>query len=192
MFSQTDSAGERWKVFLARASMVDQQFRLDEGDGRLQSTRCDDMKHRAGLTRREALSGVSGGPVAALVSPTEDDNIGSTADEDVPVTIPSVIAAVVVAFDTGRHTPRRYLLRALALLRGKRRARTGADSVRRPQSRGGLVAWPLPFTCFLLAGRAPRLEAVLNALQAKTPVGRSTPDTVGTPLHPVSVGGTPP
>jgi hypothetical protein len=179
-------------MFLARASMVDQQFRLGEGDGRLQSTRCDDMKHRAGLTRREVLSGVSGGPAAAFVSPTEGDNIGSTADEDVPATIPSLIAAVVVAFDTGRDTPRRYLLRALALLRGKRRARTGADSVRRPQSRGGLVAWPLSFTCFLLAGRAPRVEAVLTALQAKTPVGRSTPDTVGTRLHPVSLGGTPP
>jgi hypothetical protein len=139
-------------MFLARASMVDQQFRLDEGDGRL----------------------------------------GSTADEDVPVTIPGVIAAVVVAFDTDRDTPRRYRLRALALLRGKRRARAGADSVRRPQSRGGLVAWPLPFTCFLLAGRALRVEAVLTALQAKTPVARSTPDTVGTRLHPVSVGGTPP
>ena len=47
-------------------------------------------------------------------------------------------------------------------------------------------------TCFVLAARAPRVEAVLTALQAKTPVGRSTPDTVGTQLHPVSVGGAPP
>jgi len=179
-------------MFLAQPSMLDQQFRLDEGDGRLQSTRCDDMKHRAGFTHREVLSRVSGGPAPALVSPTEGDNVGSTADEDVPVTNPSLIAAVVAAFDTQRDTPRRYLLSALALLRGKRRARTGADSVRRPQSRGELVAYPLPFTCFLLAGRAPRVEADLAALQAKTPVGRSTPDTVGTRLHPVSVGGTPP
>jgi transcriptional regulator GlxA family with amidase domain len=49
----------------------------------------------------------------------------------------------VAAFDADRDSSRRYLLRASALLRLKRAARTGAESVGRSESRGGLLAWQL-------------------------------------------------
>jgi hypothetical protein len=53
------------------------------------------------------------------------------------------IDAAVAAFDADRESSRRYLLRASALLRVKRAARTAAESVRRSESRGGLLAWQL-------------------------------------------------
>jgi transcriptional regulator GlxA family with amidase domain len=75
-------------------------------------------------------------------SPFPDDLINA-ANEDVAAAIPSLIDAAVASFDADRDTSRHYLLRASALLRVKRRARTGAESARRSESRGGLVAWQL-------------------------------------------------
>ena len=59
-------------------------------------------------------------------------------NEDIPAAIPSLIDAVVAAFDADRNTSRRHLLRASALLRIKRRA--CADAA---EKRGGLLAWQL-------------------------------------------------
>jgi len=75
-------------------------------------------------------------------SPLADDLINAP-DEDIPAAIPSLIDAAVAAFDADRDSSRRYLLRASALLRVKRAARTGAEGVRRSESRGGLLAWQL-------------------------------------------------
>lgn len=61
----------------------------------------------------------------------------SSPDQDIPATIPSLIDAVVEAFDNDRETSRRYLLRASALLSSKRGVR------RRSETRGGLLAWQL-------------------------------------------------
>src|SRR5258708_4972113 len=75
-------------------------------------------------------------------SPPTDDLI-NVPNEDIPAAIPSLIDAAVAAFDADRDSSRRYLLRASALLRGKRAARTGAESARRSEFRGGLLAWQL-------------------------------------------------
>jgi AraC family transcriptional regulator len=75
-------------------------------------------------------------------SPLPDDLINAP-NEDVPAAIPSLIDAAVASFDADRDSSRRYLLRASALLRVKRVARTGAEGVRRSESRGGLLAWQL-------------------------------------------------
>jgi AraC family transcriptional regulator len=75
-------------------------------------------------------------------SPLPDDLINAP-NEDIPAAIPSLIDAAVAAFDADRDSSRRYLLRASALLRVKRAAGTGAESVRRSDSRGGLLAWQL-------------------------------------------------
>ena len=61
--------------------------------------------------------------------------------EDVPAAIPSLIDAAVAAFDADRDSSRRYLLRASALLRLKRVARS--ERARRSEYRGGLAAWQL-------------------------------------------------
>jgi AraC family transcriptional regulator len=71
------------------------------------------------------------------------DDLTNAPHEDIPAAIPSLIDAAVAAFDTDRDSSRRYLLRASALLRVKRAARTAAESVRRSESRGGLLAWQL-------------------------------------------------
>jgi AraC family transcriptional regulator len=75
-------------------------------------------------------------------SPVTDDLINAP-NEDIPAAIPSLIDAAVAAFDSDRDSSRRYLLCASALLRIKRAAHTGAESVRRSESRGGLLAWQL-------------------------------------------------
>jgi AraC family transcriptional regulator len=75
-------------------------------------------------------------------SPLPDDLINAP-NEDIPAAIPSLIDAAVAAFDADRDSSRRYLLRASALLRVKRAARTGAERVRRSESRRGLLAWQL-------------------------------------------------
>jgi AraC family transcriptional regulator len=70
-------------------------------------------------------------------------NLINVPNEDIPAAIPTLIDAAVASFDADRDTSRRYLLRALALLRVKRGARTDARRARRSQSRGGLLAWQL-------------------------------------------------
>jgi AraC family transcriptional regulator len=71
------------------------------------------------------------------------DDLTNAPNEDIPAAIPSLIDAAVAAFDADRDSSRRYLLRASALLRVQRAARTAAESVRRSESRGGLLAWQL-------------------------------------------------
>ena len=63
-------------------------------------------------------------------------------NEDIPAAIPSLIDAAVAVLDADRDTSRRYLLRASAILRIRPR-RTNAESTRRSESRGGLLAWQL-------------------------------------------------
>jgi AraC family transcriptional regulator len=75
-------------------------------------------------------------------SPLPDEPINALG-EDIPAAIPSLIDAAVAAFDADRDSSRRYLLRASAFLRVKHQARTGAESIRRSESRGGLLAWQL-------------------------------------------------
>jgi AraC family transcriptional regulator len=60
-----------------------------------------------------------------------------------PAAIPSLIDAAVASFDADRDTARRCLLRASALLRAKRGARTSAQHAGRSESQGGLVGWQL-------------------------------------------------
>ena len=71
------------------------------------------------------------------------DNMGHALSEDIPAAIPGLIDAAVAAFDADRDTSRRYLLRASALLRVKRRTGTSVESSRRLAPRGGLMAWQL-------------------------------------------------
>jgi transcriptional regulator GlxA family with amidase domain len=71
------------------------------------------------------------------------DDLYNAPDEDIPTAIPGLINAAVAAFDADRDTSRRYLLRASALLCVKRVARTGVESARHSESRGGLLAWQL-------------------------------------------------
>jgi AraC family transcriptional regulator len=61
---------------------------------------------------------------------------------NLPTTVPSLIDAALAAFDADRDTSRRYLLRASALLAANR-VSSGAESARRLESRGGLLAWQL-------------------------------------------------
>jgi hypothetical protein len=72
--------------------------------------------------------------------PFSDDPIIAT-NEVLPAAIPSLIDAAAATLDP--NTSRRYLLRASALLRAKHGARIGAESARRSESRGGLLAWQL-------------------------------------------------
>ncbi|HEY0802043.1 MAG TPA: AraC family transcriptional regulator [Steroidobacteraceae bacterium] len=75
-------------------------------------------------------------------SPFPDD-LRNAPNQDIPAAVQGLIDAAVASFDADRDTSRRYLLRASALLRVKRGARTGTESARRPDSRGGSVAWQL-------------------------------------------------
>jgi AraC family transcriptional regulator len=61
---------------------------------------------------------------------------------NLPTAVPSLIDAALAAFDADRDTSRRYLLRASALLAANR-VSSGAESARRLESRGGLLAWQL-------------------------------------------------
>jgi transcriptional regulator GlxA family with amidase domain len=70
------------------------------------------------------------------------DYLINAANEDAPAAIPSLIDAAVAAFDVDVDASRRYLLRASALLGVKRGARS-AESARRSEARGGLLAWQL-------------------------------------------------
>jgi transcriptional regulator GlxA family with amidase domain len=63
-------------------------------------------------------------------------------NQDIPAAIPSLIDAALAAFDADRDNSRRYLLLASALLCVRRGARS-AESARRWESRGGLLAWQL-------------------------------------------------
>ena len=74
--------------------------------------------------------------------PFSDDPIIAT-NEVLPAAIPSLIDAAAATLDADPNTSRRYLLRASALLRAKHGARIGAESARRSESRGGLLAWQL-------------------------------------------------
>ena len=71
------------------------------------------------------------------------DDMGNALSEDIPSAIPGLIDAAVAAFDSDRDISRRYLLRASALLRIKRRTGISAESSRRSEPRGGLMAWQL-------------------------------------------------
>jgi AraC family transcriptional regulator len=71
------------------------------------------------------------------------DDVVNALREDIPAAIPSLIDAAVAAFDADRDISRRYLLRASALLRAKRRADLGTESGRNSELRGGLMAWQL-------------------------------------------------
>jgi AraC-like DNA-binding protein len=70
------------------------------------------------------------------------DYLINAANEDIPAAIPSLIDAAVAAFDVDVDASRRYLLRASALLGVKGGARS-AESARRSEARGGLLAWQL-------------------------------------------------
>jgi AraC family transcriptional regulator len=65
----------------------------------------------------------------------------TSASDDFPTAIPSLIGAAVATFDADRDTSRRYLQRALALLNVKRGA-PGVERARR-SDRGGLLVWQL-------------------------------------------------
>jgi transcriptional regulator GlxA family with amidase domain len=67
----------------------------------------------------------------------------NTPNESFPAAIPSLIDAALAAIDADRDISRRYLLRASAILRVKRGARTDADSAARIEPRGGMLAWQL-------------------------------------------------
>ena len=71
------------------------------------------------------------------------DDVLNALSEDIPAAIPSLIDAAVAVFDADRDISRRYLLRASALLRIKRKSRTSVEINRRPEPRGGLMAWQL-------------------------------------------------
>jgi AraC family transcriptional regulator len=62
-------------------------------------------------------------------------------NEEIPDAIPSLIEAAVAAFDADRDVSRRYLLRASALLRAKRRSDIGGGGSSRPEPRRGLMTW---------------------------------------------------
>lgn len=70
------------------------------------------------------------------------DDLKNAPNDDIPAAIPSLIDAAVAVLDADRDTSRRYLLRASAILRVKPR-HTNAESARRSESRGGLLAWQL-------------------------------------------------
>jgi hypothetical protein len=64
-------------------------------------------------------------------------------NENIPAAMLSLFYAGVAGFHADRNTSRGYLSRASALLRAKHGARIGAESARRSESRGGLLAWQL-------------------------------------------------
>lgn len=73
----------------------------------------------------------------------EPSDLSNVPNQDIPASIPRLIDAAVAALDADRDTSRRYLLRASAILRAKREVGTDAETARRSQSRGGLLAWQL-------------------------------------------------
>jgi AraC family transcriptional regulator len=106
--------------------------------------------------------------------------------EDIPVAIPSLIDAAVAAFDADRDTSRRYLLRASALLRLKRGARS--ERARRSEYRGGLMAWQLNRVVdYIEAHLADKITALDLANLINTSAGqlfRAFKISVGvTPFH---------
>jgi AraC family transcriptional regulator len=120
-------------------------------------------------------------------SPLPDDLINAP-NEDIPTAVPSLIDAAVAAFDADRDSSRRYLLRASALLRVKRAARTGTENVRRSESRGGLLAWQLNRVVdYIETHLADKISAVDLADLIKVSMGqlfRAFKISVGvTPFH---------
>src|ERR1700716_142961 len=120
-------------------------------------------------------------------SPLPDDLINAP-NEDIPAAVPSLIDAAVAAFDADRDSSRRYLLRASALLRVKRAARTGTENVRRSESRGGLLAWQLNRVVdYIETHLADKISAVDLADLIKVSMGqlfRAFKISVGvTPFH---------
>ena len=110
----------------------------------------------------------------------------TVAVEDIPAAIPSLIDAAVAAFDADRDTSRRYLLRASALLRLKRGARS--ERARRSEYRGGLMAWQLNRVVdYIEAHLADKITALDLANLINTSVGqlfRAFKISVGvTPFH---------
>jgi AraC family transcriptional regulator len=71
------------------------------------------------------------------------DDMVNALSEDIPAAIPSLIDAAVAAFDADRDISRRYLLRASALLRIKRKTGMSVEINRGAEPRGGLMAWQL-------------------------------------------------
>ena len=71
------------------------------------------------------------------------DDRGNPLSEDIPAAIPSLIDGALAAFDADKDMSRRYLLRASALLRVKRRTRLSVEINREMEPRGGLMAWQL-------------------------------------------------
>ena len=98
------------------------------------------------------------------------DDVIDAPNEDIPAAIPSLIDAAVAAFDADRDTSRRYLLRASALLRIKRRA--CADAA---EKRGGLLAWQLNrVTDYIEAHLADKVTAMNLADLINVSVGQLT------------------
>ena len=115
-----------------------------------------------------------------------DDSTTVSVFEDIPAAIPSLIDAAVAAFDADRDTSRRYLLRASALLRLKRGARS--ERARRSEYRGGLMAWQLNRVVdYTEAHLADKITALDLANLINTSVGqlfRAFKVSVGvTPFH---------
>jgi AraC family transcriptional regulator len=72
-----------------------------------------------------------------------DVPLNALSDDDIPAAISSLIDAAMAAFDSDRDISRRYLSRASALLRIKRRTGIDADSSCRLAPQGGLMTWQL-------------------------------------------------
>jgi AraC family transcriptional regulator len=91
--------------------------------------------------------------------------------EDIPAAVPSLIDAAVAAFDADRDTSRRYLLRASALLRLNRGARS--ERAKRSEYRGGLMAWQLNRVVdYIEAHLADKITALELANLINTSVGQ--------------------
>jgi hypothetical protein len=147
-------------------------------------------------------------PEPRVLSMQAADYLTNTPNK-VPVAIPSLIDAAMAPLDADRNTPRGYIWRASALRCGKRAVRSGGESGRRSEFPSGLPAWQLnrvldyterrradKTTAMGLAGSinvslGHIFRTLKSKLPAKTLVGGSAPDTVGTRLYPVSVGGAP-
>jgi hypothetical protein len=119
--------------------------------------------------------------------PFSDDPIIAT-NEVLPAAIPSLIDAAAATLDADPNTSRRYLLRASALLRAKHGARIGAESARRSESRGGLLAWQLNrIVDYIDTHLADKITALSLAGLTKVSVGqrfRAFKISVGvTPFH---------
>jgi AraC family transcriptional regulator len=78
-----------------------------------------------------------------IMNASLSDDLVSALDEDIPAALPGLIDAAVAAFDADRDRSLRYLLRASALVRLRRRTGAGTASSGTAESRGGLVAWQL-------------------------------------------------